>query len=75
MQAKSEFAHDGYQIDSKEKSAIDLIHQEELKAILNKEISRLPEGNAKRILILSVHEYFQANNSGCSPACATSSAG
>ena len=55
-QTKNEFAHDGYQIDSKEKSAIDLIHQEELKGILHKEISRLPEGNAKRILILSVHE-------------------
>jgi RNA polymerase sigma-70 factor (ECF subfamily) len=56
LQAKNEFAHDGYQLDSKEKSAIDMMYQEQLKTILYKEISKLPEGNAKRIMILSVYE-------------------
>lgn len=56
LQAKNEFAHDGYQLDSKEKSAIDMIYQEQLKSILYREISILPEGNAKRIMILSVHQ-------------------
>jgi RNA polymerase sigma factor (sigma-70 family) len=47
LQAKNEFTHDGYQLDSREKSAIDMMYQEQLKDILYNEISKLPEGNVK----------------------------
>ena len=33
-----------------------MMYQEQLKTILYKEISKLPEGNVKRIMILSVYE-------------------